>query len=235
MNKPKQLIFPFQIDQKASFDSFFCSPDNQNLMTRLADIVISQDANELIIHGEEGSGKSFLMQAICNELSSAEKQFAFIPMKKAFNMGVEIFQNLGSLDVVCIDDVQLIFKTQDWETALFNLINECQQSNCSLMLSLGGTQSLEESVVLPDLLSRIKRMEFVALHAVKDESFSQAIDFVAQQLDIRIEKAELEFLLKHQIRKFSLLVENIIALDKQAASLKRKITIPLIKETLNIE
>ena len=235
MNKPKQLIFPFQIDQKASFDSFFCSPDNQNLMIGLADIVISQDANELIIHGEEGSGKSFLMQAICNELSSAEKQFAFIPMKKAFNMGVEIFQNLGSLDVVCIDDVQLIFKTQDWETALFNLINECQQSNCSLMLSLGGTQPLEESVVLPDLLSRIKRMEFVALNAVQDESFNQAIDFVAQQLDISIEKAELEFLLKHQIRKFSLLVENIIALDKQAASLKRKITIPLIKETLNIE
>ena len=234
MNKPKQLIFPFQINQKASFDSFFCSPDNQNLMTRLTDIVISRDANELIIHGEEGSGKSFLMQAICNELSSAEKQFAFIPMKKAFNMGVEIFQNLGSLDAVCIDDVQLIFKTQDWETALFNLINECQQSNCSLMLSLGGTQSLE-SIVLPDLLSRIKRMEFVALNAVKDESFNQAIDFVAQQLDISIDKAELEFLLKHQIRKFSLLVENIIALDKQAASLKRKITIPLIKETLNIE
>ena len=234
MNKPKQLIFPFQINQKASFDSFFCSPDNQNLMTRLVDIVSSPDTSELIIHGEKGSGKSFLMQAICNELSSAEKQFAFIPMKKAFNMGVEIFQNLGSLDAVCIDDLQLILANQDWETALFNLINECQQSNCSLMLSLGGTQPLDESVMLPDLLSRIKRMEFIALHAVQDEFFNQAIDFVAQQLDIKIEEAELEFLLKHQTRIFSLLVENIITLDNQAASLKRKITIPLIKETLNI-
>ena len=108
MNKPTQLIFPFQINQKASFDSFFCSPDNQNLMTRLTDIVISRDANELIIHGEEGSGKSFLMQAICNELSVAGKQFAFIPMNKAIKMGAEIFQNLASLDVVCVDDVQLI-------------------------------------------------------------------------------------------------------------------------------
>ena len=233
MNKPKQLIFPFQINQKASFDSFFCSPDNQNLMTRLADIVSSPDTSELIIHGEEGSGKSFLMQAICNELSSAEKQFAFIPMKKAFNMGVEIFQNLGSLDAVCIDDLQLILANQDWETALFNLINECQQSNCTLMLSLGGTQPLNESIILPDLLSRIKRMEFIALHAVQAEFINQAIDFVAQQLDIKIEEAELEFLLKHQTRIFSLLVENIITLDNQAASLKRKITIPLIKETLN--
>ncbi len=234
MNKPKQLIFPFQINQKASFDSFFCTPDNQNLMTRLADIVISQDANELIIYGEKGSGKSFIMQAICNELSSSEKQFAFIPMKKALNMGVEIFQNLDSLDTVCIDDLQLILANQEWETALFNLINECQQSNCSLILSLGGTQSVEESIVLPDLLSRIKRMEFIALHAVQDELFSQAIVFVAQQLEIKIDNAELEFLLKHQTRIFSLLVENIITLDKQAASLKRKITIPLIKETLNI-
>ncbi len=234
MNKPKQLIFPFQINQKASFDSFFCSPDNQNLMTRLADIAISQDANELIIHGEKGSGKSFLMQAICNELSSSEKQFAFIPMKKALNMGVEIFQNLGSLDTVCIDDLQLILANQEWETALFNLINECQQSKCSLILSLGGTQPVEESIVLPDLLSRIKRMEFLPLHAVQDELFNQAIVFVAQQLEIKIDNAELEFLLNHQTRIFSLLVENIITLDKQAASLKRKITIPLIKETLNI-
>ena len=233
MNKPAQLIFPFQINQKASFDTFFCSPINLNLMSRLAEIVISKDAHELIIHGEEGAGKSFLMQAICNELSSSGKQFAFIPMKKALNMGAEIFQNLASLDAVCIDDLQLMFANEDWETALFNLINECQQSNCSLILSLGGSQPLENTKLL-DLLSRIKRMEFIALHAVQDDFFNQAIDFVAQQLDISIEKAELEFLLKHQTRKFSLLVENIIDLDKQAASLKRKITIPLIKETLNI-
>ena len=234
MNKPTQLIFPFHIDQKASFESFFCSSDNLNLLTRLADIALSKNAHELIIHGEEGSGKSFLMQAICNELSSSGKQLAFIPMNKALNMGVEIFQNLASLDAVCIDDLQLILANENWETALFNLINECQQSNCSLILSFGGTQPLEENTQLPDLLSRIKRMEFITLHAVKDESFNQAINFVAEQLDISIDTAELEFLLKHQIRRFSLLVENIIILDKQAASLKRKITIPLIKETLNI-
>ena len=234
MNNPTQLIFPFQVNQKASFASFFCSPDNIELMSRLADLVASKKADELIINGAEGSGKSFLMQAICNELSSSGKQFAFIPMNKAINMGVEIFQNLASLNAVCIDDLQLILSREEWETALFNLINECQQSNCSLILSFGGNQSLEDITQLPDLLSRIKRMEFMKLQAVQDEFLNQALDFVSQQLDINLEKAELEFLLKHQTREFSMLVDNLMVLDKQAASLKRKITIPLIKETLNL-
>ena len=234
MNKPTQLIFPFQVNHKASFESFFWSPNNTNLMTKLADLVATKDAHELIIYGDKGSGKSFLMQAICNELGSSEKQFTFIPMHQAIKMGVEIFQNLASLDAVCIDDLQLMLADEEWELALFNLINECQQSNCSLILSFGGSQPLEENTQLPDLLSRIKRMEFITLHAVQDEFFNQAINFVAEQLDISIDKAELEFLLKHQTRRFSLLVENIITLDKQAASLKRKITIPLIKETLNL-
>ena len=234
MNNPTQLIFPFQVNQKASFKSFFCSPDNIGLMSRLADLVASKNADELIINGAERSGKSFLMQAICNELSSSGKQFVFIPMNKAINMGVEIFQNLASLDAVCIDDLQLILSREEWETALFNLINECQQSNCSLILSFGGNQSLEDITQLPDLLSRIKRMEFMKLQAVQDEFLNQALDFVSQQLDINLEKAELEFLLKHQTREFSILVDNLISLDKQAASLKRKITIPLIKETLNL-
>ena len=234
MNNPTLLIFPFQVNQKASFASFFCSPDNIELMSRLADLVASKKADELIINGAEGSGKSFLMQAICNELSSSGKQFAFIPMNKAINMGVEIFQNLASLNAVCIDDLQLILSREEWETALFNLINECQQSNCSLILSFGGNQSLEDITQLPDLLSRIKRMEFMKLQAVQDEFLNQAVDFVSQQLDINLEKAELEFLLKHQTREFSLLVDNLMVLDKQAASLKRKITIPLIKETLNL-
>jgi DnaA family protein len=234
VNNPQQLIFPFQVNQKASFESFFCAPENIALMSKLKSLVNDNKTYELIINGAEGSGKSFLMQAICNELSALGKHFAFIPMNKAINMGTEIFHNLNSLNVVCIDDLQLILSKSEWETALFNLINECQQSGCSLMLSLGGTHPLEENTQLPDLLSRIKRMEYMTLHAVQDEFLNQALDFVSHQLDINLEKAELEFLLKHQTREFSLLVGNLISLDMQAAALKRKITIPLIKETLNL-
>ena len=234
MNNPTQLIFPFQINQKASFKNFFCTSDNLHLINRLEDIVIENAGHEIMIYGENGSGKSFLMQAICNELSSKDRRFAFIPMKKAINMGVDIFQDLASLDAVCVDDMQLILASGEWEKALFNLINDCQQSSCSLILSIRATQPLEEVTLLPDLLSRIKRMEFFTLREVQNEQLKQALKFVSEQLDINIDTAELDFLLKHQTRKFSLLVENLHLLDQQSASLKRTITIPLIKETLKL-
>ena len=113
-------------------------------------------------------------------------------------MGIEIFQDLASLDVVCVDDLQLILAKGDWEKALFNLINDCQQTSCSLILSLGDTKPLEEVIQLPDLLSRIKRMEFMTLRAVQNEQLKQALNFVSMQLDINIEAAELDYLLKHQ-------------------------------------
>ena len=144
MDNPKQLIFPFQLNQKASFENFFCSLDNRNLITRLIDIVSSNDVHELIISGQKAAGKSFLIQAICNELGLKDEKFAFVPMNKAINMGIEIFQDLASLDAICIDDLQLILARGDWEKALFNLINECQQSCCSLIFSLGDTKALEK-------------------------------------------------------------------------------------------
>ena len=72
------------------------------------------------------------------------------------------------------------------------------------------------------------------LREVQNDQLEQALGFVSKKLDIKIEKAELDFLLKHQTRKFSILVENLLSLDQQAASLKRRITIPLIKETLKL-
>ena len=233
MNSPTQLIFPFQADQRATFSSFFCTPDNINLLNRVQDIVPDNNHCELLIDGISGSGKSFLMQSICNELSAVNKQLAFVPMSKVLNMGVEIMQNLASLDAVCIDDMQLILSKPEWEEAIFHLINECEGSNCTLIFSMYSNQSLESLVELPDLLSRLKRMEHMTLQPVDDANLHAGLLFVSQHLDINLEKAELEFLLQHHAREFSELVKKIILLDQRAGELKRKITIPLIKETFS--
>jgi DnaA family protein len=155
-------------------------------------------------------------------------------MSKAIEMSSEIFQNLSSLDSVCIDDLHLILSKKDWEVATFNLINECNQTGCNIFFSYGGGRELDEMIMLPDLLSRLKRMEFMTLHAVKDELLDSAINFICTQLDINLDKPELEFLMKRHKRELSSILSDLILLDQNAASLKRKITIPFIKETLDL-
>lgn len=234
MNNPQQLIFPFKADQRASFSNFFCTQDNSGLLARLDQIVNDESSHELIIDGLEGSGKSFLIQAICNELSLSQKKLAFIPMKKALNMGVEIIQNLASLDAVCIDDIQCIESNAKWEEAFFHLINECHQSQCTLIFSVTSNKSLDDLFKLPDLLSRVKRMEHMTLKSVQDQDLMEALIFNCKNLDINLAQSELEFLVKYHARDFSILLEKIIFLDQRAGELKRKITIPLIKEILSL-
>ena len=234
MNNPQQLIFPFKADQRASFSNFFCTQDNSGLLARLDQIVNDESSHELIIDGLEGSGKSFLIQAICNELSLSQKKLAFIPMKKALNMGVEIIQNLASLDAVCIDDIQCIESNAKWEEAFFHLINECHQSQCTLIFSVTSNKSLDDLFKLPDLLSRVKRMEHMTLKSVQDQDLMEALIFNCKNLDINLAQSELEFLVKYHVRDFSVLLEKIIFLDQRAGELKRKITIPLIKEILSL-
>ena len=234
MNNPQQLIFPFQTDQRASFSSFFCTAANAGLMSRLKEIISDNKSHELIIDGAKGSGKSFLIQSICNELSLVKKELAFITMIKAMEMGVEVIQNLASLDAVCIDDLQCVEKNSAWEEALFHLINECHQSNCSVIFLLSNNKSLDEFIELPDLLSRFKRMEHMTLKRVEDSNLNNALLFSCQNLGINLEQTERDFLLRHYSRDFPVLLEKIILLDNRAGELKRKITIPFIKETLGI-
>ena len=234
MNNPQQLIFPFKADQRASFSNFFCTQDNSPLLTRLDQIVNDENSHELIIDGIEGSGKSFLIQSICNELSLAQKKLAFIPMKKALNMGVEIIQNLASLDAVCIDDIQHIENNAKWEEAFFHLINECHQSKCTLIFSVTSNKSLDDLFQLPDLLSRVKRMEHMTLKTVQDQDLIEALIFNCKKLDINLGQLELDFLVKYHARDFSILLEKVMFLDQRAGELKRKITIPLIKEILSL-
>ena len=234
MNNPQQLIFPFKADQRASFSNFFCTQDNSGLLARLDQIVNDESSHELIIDGLEGSGKSFLIQAICNELSLSQQKLAFIPMKKALNMGVEIIQNLASLDAVCIEDIQCIESNAKWEEAFFHLINECHQSQCTLIFSVTSNKSLDDLFKLPDLLSRVKRMEHMTLKSVQDQDLMEALIFNCKNLDINLAQSELEFLVKYHVRDFSILLEKIIFLDQRAGELKRKITIPLIKEILSL-
>ena len=61
---PKQLIFPFAIDQYPRFENFYYSHIQQVIFS-LSRSLQEATESEFVITGTERSGKSFLLQAIC--------------------------------------------------------------------------------------------------------------------------------------------------------------------------
>ena len=55
-------------------------------------------------------------------------------MQEAINLDPSILEGVSELNLICIDDIDLINKRREWEIALFNLINECYEKECFLLL-----------------------------------------------------------------------------------------------------
>ena len=226
MNKPKQLTFPWIKQNIASFDDFYFDPENFGLKKNLL-----EEDDDLFLYGIKKSGKSFLLQSVCNFYASKNKSSLYIPIAEVMKYGISFMDSLDNLDVICIDDIDLINSNKEWEIAIFNLINDCLISKCRLIFS----SALNPSSIkfdLKDLISRIKKMDHVELFPVSKDKLNDAINFICNLRSINLGEKEINYLVTHSKRNISDLINIINKLDKTSMQLKRKITIPLIKEVI---
>jgi len=228
MNKPKQLTFPWNKVNKSSLEGFYTSQENSQLISLLKDRNFLDD---LFIYGTKESGKTFLLQAMCNSYSSASKSSLYIPLKKVMNYGVEIFESLENIDLICVDGIEEAISKIEWEKAIFNLINKALISETRLILtSSKDLKSLNFS--LPDLESRIRKIQSYELHPVNDKDIFDALKYISKLTSINLGDKEAKYLVTYSQRNISNLVHILESLDQLSMEMKRKITIPLIKEVI---
>ena len=125
MPNPRQLALQIQINERASLKNFFVSKNNNKTIQILKNILLNSNNGVQIFIDDLGSnGKSYLLQAICNDFSESNNSSIYIPMEEAINLDPSILEGVSELNLICIDDVDLINNRREWEIALFNLINE---------------------------------------------------------------------------------------------------------------
>ena len=228
MNKPKQLTFPWNKVNKSSLEGFFISEENSHLLSLLKD---SDFLDDLFIYGTKESGKTFLLQAMCNSYSSMSKSSLYIPLKKVMNFGVEIFESLENIDLICVDGIEEVISKIEWETAIFNLINKALISESRLILtSSKDLKSLNFSLL--DLESRIRKIQSYELHPINDKDIFDALKYISKLTSINLGDKEARYLVTYSQRNISNLVHILESLDQLSMEMKRKITIPLIKEVI---
>ena len=228
MSNPKQLTFPWNKDNKSSFDNFYTTPINKQLLFLLKDETFKDD---LLIFGAKDSGKTYLLQALCNQFNKQGKSSFFLPMRQAMNLSVDILESLENMDLVCIDGIESIVGNKVWEIGLFNLINRSLNSENRLIF----TSSKNIDVMnfeLKDLDSRLRKIQSHELYALADYEILSALKHIANLRSIELGSKEAQYLLTYANRNISDLVQILESLDQLSMEMKRKITIPLIKEVI---
>ena len=229
MSNPRQLALQIQINERASLNNFFVSKNNNKTLQILKNILLGSDNGIQVFIDDLGSnGKSYLLQAICNDFSNSNNSSIYIPMEEAINLDPSILEGVSELNLICIDDVDLINKRREWEIALFNLINECYEKDCFLLLS-GSINKLE---AIPDLVSRIKKMETLRLEAINDDELLEATQAISKNLNIEISDKNMNYLINNSKRDIKTIFRTLSQLEKESLERKKSIGLNLIKEVI---
>lgn len=251
LQTPTQYSLDIALPRFATFETYIDSSDGK-LLSLLKQIV--QDApvqesgsklspkldpkfglepQQYFLWGSSGTGKTHLLQAICNRLVNTEQKVIYLPMKELVNQPAPVFSDMQQLDVVCIDDVDAVLGNQQWDRQLFLLINDIRASNKSLVMT--AMQNPHEATVsMPDLASRLVWGPVYKLNYLEDGDKSLAIQAHAKARGLEVSAEVCSFLLKRFPRDLKKLIELLDKLDAESLVQQRKVTVPFVKSVLNL-
>ncbi len=228
----KQLPLPISLSPRATFENHVAGR-NEEAVTSLRNLLQTKSELQIFIWGKGARGKTHLLQAICQQAATENKNAAFVPLKELAGSDPRLLHGLEQLDIVCIDDVHLVGSHPDWSTELFNLINRCRERQTPLVFS-SEKKPQELPLALEDLRSRLLWGPVYYLKPLADEDLLLAITRHATQLGLDIPPEAALYLLKHCRRDIGELLKIIDRLDKETIAQKRKVTLPLVRSVLDV-
>lgn len=238
-----QLPLGFEPGELFTFESFVAG--NNKVAVGLAQqAALGEGEKQLYFWGDSGLGKSHLLQAMCNLAAKNQKTACYLTRAEIASQtqtcsqensqAASIFDGLEQVDMICLDDIETWLCGDDWEIALFDLINRVRENNSCLIMASANPPE-ESFVKLPDLRSRLAWGPVFQLQNLSDAEKYQALRFRAQQSGLELPENVAEYLMKRYPRDMFGLFERLAMLDKASMVMQRRLTIPLVKSVFSQE
>lgn len=238
MENALQLTLSVQLPDDETFDSYL-SESNHTVISQLALFIEQTDKEHLnqpssfYLFGLSGVGKSHLLHACSAHASQLGKTSVCLSCSELLQLSVEVLDGLEQINVICLDDIQLLSGNKLWQQAVFDLYNRVLEQNNCLLIS--GDQSVGQlGLSLPDLLSRLSWGFTEQLKSLSDTGKVAALQFRASKRGLILSDDAANFLVNRLSREMANLIDSLDVLDKASIREQRKITIPFIKDILNI-
>jgi DnaA-homolog protein len=233
LNTPAQLSLPLYLPDDETFASFW-SGDNSSLIAAIQSALSVPRSSYIYFWSRQGGGKSHLLHAACSEISAAGLAAGYVPLGKRQWFSPEVLEGMEQLSLVCVDNIECIAGDEAWEMALFNLYNRIQETGYTRLLITADAPPRQLKLNLPDLASRLDWGQIYRLQPLDDEDKLQALQLRANLRGFQLPEDVGRFLLKRLDREMRTLFETLNCLDQASIRLQRKMTIPFVKETLNL-
>lgn len=224
-----QLTLDFELESSLSFETYW---PGDTTLTRDVVAALAQGIGhdqQVYLWGPRHCGKTHLLSAACHSAVQKGLRIAYVPAQLLKTP--ESVTGFDGFDLVCIDDVQLLPHSQPAEMALFNVINDLHLGQRRLLLAANCVQS-DLGVTLPDLHTRLCWGASYALTSVPADRVHEVLALRAEQMGLVLGSDVVNYLLTHYPRDLESLLDQLRLLDRASMQVKRKITIPLVREVL---
>jgi DnaA family protein len=202
--------------------SDFYALHQQGEVERLLQWMAAKHPSVCWIVGEGVCGKTHLAQALLTEQTQQGVTCAYISGKEASRLSPDIVHGLEQLQLVCFDDVELLWSKPEWRVAMAAMVKRMTDSGVGVLLVQRALPDTNQPAGL-----------IVPLLAIEDTAIKRQLLLMrADRLDLRLPASLTNWLLKHFASDLAQLFHVLDYLDKASLTLKRPLTLPLAKKIL---
>ena len=233
-SSPHQFTLNVKLRDGFRFDSFYCGMNESNteVVRLLQDFLsVTNKDQQTVLWGEPLSGKTHLLQASCARDAETKQVVSYIPLKIMKQSGVEVLSGHAQSHLIVVDDIDYVVGDLVWETALFNLINNCREKKQLLLISSTQNPRLLDCQ-LADLASRLIWGSNLQIQALNDEETLTALQLRAEKRGFALNDVVVSYLYRRYPRDIESLMKILDTLDEESLKQKAVITVPFVKKVL---
>lgn len=227
-----QLPLAFNTYEEATFENYYAGR-NAEVVAHLKKVLDQRLAENSYLCSAQGLGRSHLLLAACRYADSQGISSIYIPLLQSQSWTPEVFAELESISLICIDDLQIISGKSAWEEALFYLYNRVQALGGRLIITANALPK-EINICLPDLVSRLTWGMIYQLQGLQDDEKIHMLMMRAERRGMMLSEEVARYILTHCPRHMSTLMTALDVLDKASLAAQRRLTIPFVKDVLQI-
>lgn len=194
-------------------------------------VAMGEQCHSTYLWGQAATGKSHLLQAVCDLACRSGLMVCYIPLLKYASLSSEILDGLDGIDIACLDDIDAIVGEATWELALFNLYNRLRDQPGSLFMT-GSKGCRDLAFQLPDLTSRVSWDLVYHIQPLSDVGKISLLQKKAQQRGFTIPQDVANYLLRYAKRDMPSLLGLLDIFDQATSINKRKLTVHFVRDLL---